>query len=81
MLQNNEILKSIVKKLNGLILARKNREPVSESLIDETVDEARSLFLTNDLTSMGELEESLFDMSFTTVKKLEKSPDEKYLLY
>ena len=83
-LQNNELLRTIVKKLNGLILARKNREPVSESLINETVDEARSLLTTNDLTSVGGFEESLFDMSlsgFSTVKKPEKSPEQKYKLY
>ena len=55
---------------------------MSESLINETFDEARSLLLTNDLSSVGELEESLFDMSFSTVgKKPEKSPEQKYKLY
>ena len=60
---------------------QRNREPVSESLVNETIDEARSLLTQHDLASVGDLEESLFDMSFSTVKKPEKSPDQKYRLY
>ena len=61
-------------------MSQKNREPVSESLVNEVADEMRSL-MTNDLTSVTDLEESLFDTSFSTVKKPEKSPEEKYKLY
>ena len=69
-------------KINGLILSQKNREPVSVSLVNETIEEARSL-MTTDFTSAADLEESLFDMSSitTTVKKPEKSPEYKYKLY
>ena len=51
-----------------------NRERVSESLVNQTIEEARSV-MTNDINSVADLEESLFDLSFSTVKKPEKSPD------
>ena len=54
---------------------------MSESLVNEALEEARP-FMANDLTSAAGLEESLFDMSFTTTfKKPEKSPEEKYKVY
>ena len=51
-IHNNRLLKTVLQKLNGLILAQKNREPVSSNLVDEALDEARTL-LTGDCASIG----------------------------